>query len=150
MRIELWDGVDLPGTIVELLHRTMQILGMGQHELEVSLGIAAADHGLAFVASDGAGPVGVLIAARDRGIDQAFVRWLIVDEAHRRHGVGTALVGALAATPGITRLSGMVDQTDPTALAFWQGRGWTVPNPRPGRRRQFMHLELPPAVSRAA
>jgi GNAT superfamily N-acetyltransferase len=150
VRIERWTGEDLPEAIVDLLRRTMRILGMGQHELEVSLRIAAADHGLAFVASDDAGPVGVLIAARDREIDHAFVRWLVVDEAHRRRSVGTALVEALAATPGITRLSGMVDQDDPVASNFWRSSGWTVPSPRAGRRRQFMHRDLAPAVSDAA
>jgi GNAT superfamily N-acetyltransferase len=153
MRIERWTGRDLPDPIIELLRGTMRHLRMGQHELEVSLGIAAADHGLAFVAfvaSDDKEPVGVLIAARDREFDAAFIRWLVVDPAARRRGVGSALVDAVAATSGITRLSGMVDQEDPVALAFWSRHGWTTLSPRPGRRRQLMHRDLSSAVQDAA
>ncbi len=150
MRVEQWTEGDLPDAIVGLLCETMRRLDMGQHELEVSLGIASASRGVAFVASDETGPVGVLIAARDREIDAAFVRWLVVDPAARRRGVGSALVDALAATPGITRLSGMVDQTNPVSLAFWRSQGWTTRRPRSGRRRELMRVELGPAVTEAA
>jgi polyhydroxyalkanoate synthase len=80
----------------------------------------------------------------------SFIRWLVVDPAARRRGVGSALVDAVAATSGITRLSGMVDQEDPVALAFWSRHGWTTLSPRPGRRRQLMHRDLTSAVQDAA
>ena len=142
VRIERWTGSELPGAIVGLLRETIEHLGMGEHELETSLGIATSDRGLTFLASDDARPVGVLIAAPDRATGGAFVRWLVVDPANRRRGVGTALVDALAATPGITSLSGMVDRDDPAASSFWLGRGWTVASPRPGRSCQRMGAAL--------
>jgi hypothetical protein len=57
---------------------------------------------------------------------------------------------ALAATPGLEGLTGMVDQEDPAALGFWQDRGWTVRRPRPGRRRLLMSVDLPEGRSEAA
>ena len=142
MRVERWTGSKLPEVLVELLRETIEHLGMGEHELETSLGIATSDRGLTFLASDDARPVGVLIAAPDRATGAAFVRWLVVDPAHRRGGVGTALVDALAETPGITSLSGMVGQEDPAASRFWRGRGWTVASPRPGRSCRRMGAAL--------
>ena len=142
MRVERWTGSKLPEVLVELLRETIEHLGMGEHELETSLGIATSDRGLTFLASDDARPVGVLIAAPDRATGAAFVRWLVVDPNHRRRGVGTALVDALAETPEITSLSGMVDQRDLAASSFWRDRGWTVASPRPGRSYQRMGAAL--------
>jgi len=122
--------------------RTIEHVGLGEHELEASLGIATSDRGLTFLASDDARPVGVLIAAPDRATGAAFIRWLVVDPNHRWCGVGTALVDALAETPEITSLSGMVDQDDQVAARFWLGRGWAVANPRPGRSCQRMGAAL--------
>jgi GNAT superfamily N-acetyltransferase len=142
MRVERLTGSRLPEVMVELLRETIEHVGLGEHELEASLGIATSDRGLTFLASDAARPVGVLIAAPDGATGAAFVRWLAVDPDHRRRGVGTALVDALTATPGITSLSGMVDQDDPAALSFWRDRGWTVASPRPGRSCQRMGAAL--------
>ena len=142
MRVERWTGSKLPEVLVELLRETIEHVGLGEHELEASLGIATSDRGLTFLASDDARPVGVLIAAPDRATGAAFIRWLVVDPNHRRRGVGTALVDALAETPEITSLSGMVDQDDPVASSFWLGRGWTVASPRPGRSCQRMGAAL--------
>jgi GNAT superfamily N-acetyltransferase len=142
MRVERWTGSKLPEVMVELLRETIEHVGLGEHELEASLGIATSDRGLTFLASDDARPVGVLIAAPDRATGAAFIRWLVVDPNHRRRGVGTALADALAETPEITSLSGMVDQDDPVAASFWYDRGWTVASPRPGRSCQRMGAAL--------
>ena len=150
MRVQRWTGSKLPKALVKLLRETIGHLGLGEHELEASLGIATSDRGLTFLASDGAQSVGVLIAAPDRATGAAFVRWLVVDPDHRRRGVGTALVDALTATPGITSLSGMVDQRDLAASSFWRGRGWTVASPRPGRRCQRMGTALTADLPAAA
>ena len=115
-----------------------------------SLDLAASDTSLTFIASDDALPVGVLLALPEPRIRSAFVRWIVVAPDARRRGVATALLDALAATPELEGLTGMVDQEDPAALGFWQDRGWTVRRPRHGRRRLLMSVDLPEVPSEAA
>jgi GNAT superfamily N-acetyltransferase len=142
----------VPEPAVELLRSGVREVGCEDADDEVArtLEVAATSRGLSFVAIDGAEVVGVLFGSLERGGAAAFVRWLVVDPAARRSGVGTALVAALAATPGIERLRGMVDQKDSVASRFWRDLGWTVARPRPGRRRQMMSGDLPGASQAAA
>lgn len=149
MRIERWNGGELPGAVEGVLREALRDLGENDDELAMSLDLAASDSGLTFVASEGGRPVGVLIAAPEPWSRSAFVRWVAVDRDARRSGVGTALVEALAGTPGLNALTGMVDQEDSIALGFWQSRGWSVRRPRPGRRRQLMGVDLPTSLAGA-
>jgi GNAT superfamily N-acetyltransferase len=149
MRIELWDD-GLPDDAVAILRAEIGVRDEPEEELGMTLELAESTSGLAFVARAAIGPVGVLVAEAEPSTRSAFVRWLVVDPAARRSGVGTALVAALAATPGIEWLRGMVDQEDLVASRFWRDVGWTVPRPRPGRRRQMMSSDLPDAPQAAA
>ena len=151
MRVERWSGGNLPETAARVLRDALHELGELDDELSASLDLAASETSLTFIASDdGLRAVGVLIAAPEPRIRSAFVRWLVVAPDARRGGVATALLDALAATPGLEGLTGMVDQEDPTALGFWRDRGWTVRRPRPGRRRLLMSVDLPEVTSEAA
>jgi GNAT superfamily N-acetyltransferase len=147
--VERWVGGELPEPALDILRDGLRELGETEDDLFMTLDHAASERNLTFVASEGGRPVGVLLALPKPRSRSAFVLWLIVTPDARRRGVGTALVDALEATPGIERLDGMVDQEDPTALGFWRGRGWTVSEPRPGRRRQTMAVELAAAAPAA-
>jgi ribosomal protein S18 acetylase RimI-like enzyme len=136
--------------VARVLREALHELGEAAEELSISLDLAASETSLTFIASDDALPVGMLLALPEPRIRSAFVRWLVVAPDARRRGVATALTDALAATPGLDALTGMVDQEDPAALGFWQDRGWTVRRPRPGRRRQLMSVDLPQGRSEAA
>lgn len=142
MLVEPWSAEQLPEAVRDLLRNVLCELGEAEDELAMSLDQSASDTGLTFTASDSGRPVGVLIATPEPWNRAAFVRWIAVAPEARRMGVGTALVEALVATPWLESITGMVDQTDPAALAFWQGQGWSVRKPRPGRRRELMGVEL--------
>jgi GNAT superfamily N-acetyltransferase len=150
VHVERWNGGHLPAEVASVPRKVLRDLGESDDELAMSLDLAASDSGLTFIASDGGRPVGVLIAAPEPRNLSAFVRWIVVAPDARRRGVATALMDALAATPELEGLTGMVDQEDPTALGFWRDRGWTVRRPRPGRRRLLMSVDLPEVRSEAA
>ena len=150
MRVERWNGGEVPEEVVRVLRKALHELHEADDDLSMSLHLAESDAYLAFIASDDALPVGVLLALPEPLIRPAFVRWLVVAPDARRRDVATALMDALAATPELEGLTGMVDQDDPTALGFWQNRGWTVRRPRPGRRRLLMSVDLPQCRSEAA
>ena len=140
----------LPDVAADVLRGAMRELGESGDELAMSLDLAASESGLTFIASDGERPVGVLIAAPEPRTRSAFIRWIAVEPDARRRGVGTALVEAIAGTPRLDALTGMVDQEDPTALGFWKDLGWSVRRPRPGRRRQQMGADLAAGLAEAA
>ena len=150
MRVERWSDGELPAAVAGVLRKVLRELGEGDEELAMSLDLAASESGLAFIASDGERPVGVLIAAPEPWTRSAFIRWIAVEPDARRRRVGTALVEAIAGTPGLDALTGMVDQEDTTALGFWKGLGWSVRRPRPGRRRQLMGLDLAAGLAEVA
>ena len=150
MRVERWCGCELPAAVTGVLRGVLRELGESDDELAMSLNLAASDSGLTFIASHEGRPVAVLIATPEPQTRSAFVRWIAVEPDSRRRGVGTALVEALARTPGLDALNGMVDQEDPTALGFWKDLGWRVRTPRPGRRRQLMNLDLAADLAEAA
>jgi len=150
MRVVQWDERELPERAVEILREELRGRGEPDCELPMTLDVARSEFGLTFVALDSSGPVGILVAEARTCTRSAFVRWLVVSPSHRGRCVGTALVNALAATPGIERLTGMVDQHDSVALGFWRANGWTIQRSRPGRRRQLMGIDPHPALSEAA
>ena len=149
MRIERWNGGELPEAAAGILRDGLRELGETEDEVSTSLDRAASERNLTFIASDGGRPVGVLIALPKPAIRSAFVLWIVVAPDARRRGVGTALVDALESTPGLEGLKGMVDQEDHTALGFWQDRGWAVSGGRPGRRQQ-MEFRLAASAAEAA
>jgi len=138
VRVEQWNSGGLQSGVSDILREALEERGEPDPELSMTLDLAASEFGLTFVGLEGTRPVGVLVAASEPHTSSAFVRWLVVDPAHRGRGVGTALVDALLTTPGIDRLSGMVDHEDPAALAFWTSLGWSTLRLRPGRRRHLM------------
>ena len=150
MRVERWNGGELPAAVAGVLRGVLREIGESDDELAMSLDLAASDSGLTFIASDGGRAVGVLIAAPEPRTRSAFIRWIAVEPDARRRGVGTALVAALAATPGLHALIGMVNQEKTTALEFWKDMGWSVRRPRPGRRRQLMGVDLAASLEEAA
>ena len=137
MRVERWNGGELPEAAADILREGLRELGETEDEVSTSLDRAASERNLTFIASDDGRPVGVLIALPKPAIRSAFVLWVVVAPDARRRGVGRALVDALEATPDLEELDGMVDQEDRTALGFWWDRGWTASGSRPGRRQQM-------------
>jgi GNAT superfamily N-acetyltransferase len=150
MRVVQWDERELPERAVGILREELRGRGEPDHELSMTVDLARSESGLTFVALDSSRPVGILVAGAQARTRSAFVRWLVVRPSDRGRGVGTALVDALASTPGVERLTGMVDQHDPVALGFWRASGWTIQQSRPGRRRQLMGIDSHPALSEAA
>ena len=71
--------------------------------------------------------VGILVGrvSRHRGERAGSITWLAVDPAHRRRGIGAALVRHFAVGRGFLHLWGHVDGEDPVAAGFWAARGWT-------------------------
>ena len=149
MRVERWDGGELPEAAADVLREGLRELGETEDEVSTSLDRAASERNRTFVATDDGRPVGVLIALPKPAVRSAFILWVVVAPEARRRGVGTALVEALEATPGLEGLEGMVDQEDETALGFWRDRGWTVRGTRPGRRQQ-MKFRLAAGTAEAA
>ena len=148
-----WSINQEPDVIAGFLGPRLTELGRKDlpEELEVVNSITTGTRpGICLTTEEGGRLVGVLIAEPCHEPTELFIRWLVVHPALQRQGVGSALVDLLEHTPGITRLTGMVDHTDLVALAFWQSRGWTTWHPHPGRRRQLMHRELGSAVTEAA
>ena len=70
--------------------------------------------------------VGILVGrvSRHRGERAGSITWLAVDPAHRRRGIGAALVRHFAVGRGFLHLRGYVDAEDPVAAGFWEARGW--------------------------
>ena len=142
-------GMALPVSATDLLQRELIERGdLG--ELAATQTLAQSESGLTLICMEDHRALGIVVGELEHPLESVFVRWLVVDPSARCGGVGTALIDALERTPGISRLSGMVDHTDPVALAFWRSRGWTTRWPRPGLRRQLMHRELGWAVTEAA
>lgn len=149
VRVEQWNGAKFPLGAVDILREGLWELLETEDEVFMSLDRATSDRNLTFIASDGEQPIGVLIALPKPRIHSAFVLWIIVAPHARRRGVGTALVDALEATPGLAGLDGMVDQEDSAARGFWRHRGWKVSETRPGPR-QHMEFWLPTGMAEAA
>jgi GNAT superfamily N-acetyltransferase len=84
--------------------------------------------------------VGALFAEVEGDARVAFVRWVAVDPAERRRGVGRCLVEHLEATTPATRVEGMVDLDDSTAVAFWRSHGWKRSRPLPRHIRMGRDL----------
>lgn len=148
-----WSNDKDRDAIAEFLRGILTELGLKDlhEELEVVKAITTGSRpGVCLITEESGQILGVLIADPCHEPTELFIRWLVVHPALQRQGIGSTLVDALERTPGISRLSGMVDHTDRVALAFWRSRGWTTRRPRPGRRRQLMHRELGSAVSDAA
>lgn len=142
MHVERWCDSRLPQAAGDVLREVLHEVGEPAHELAATLDVAASATSLTFLAIAKRRPVGVLIATPQTRLGATFIRWLAVAPNARRSGVGTALVEAIARTPRVWSLTGMVDQEDPAAFGFWRDRGWQVRKPRPGRRRQLMHAKM--------
>lgn len=140
---------DLPAAAA-LLAATLRELGREgiAEEVTSTLEVAAGVRGVPLVAVHGVVLVGALFAELERGGSTAFVRWLVVAPTHRRRGIASALVDALEATAGVTRIHGLVDRTDPAARRFWRSRGWTPTHARP--RRELLGVDVLRGVARAA
>lgn len=134
-----------PEEAAPLLARILEEIGWPDVDDEVADTLTAVRtiRGLTFVAYGDADIVGALFAILEQGGRVASVRWLVVDREHRRRGVGHSLVDALERTPGVERIIGMVDRTDPVARRFWRSRGWTPVHPR--LRREMMGVDVPSA-----
>jgi len=83
--------------------------------------------------------LGTLIAAWD-GWRGSFYR-LAVRSGHRRQGIGLALLRAgeqRLRARGATRISALVDDRDPVAVAFWRAAGYA---PEPHTARFLRHVD---------
>ena len=84
-------------------------------------------------------PLGTLIAAWD-GWRGSFYR-LAVRSGHRRQGIGLALLRAgeqRLRARGAIRISALVDDRDPVAVAFWRAAGYA---PEPHTARFLRHID---------
>ena len=103
--------------------------GVGLSDADSYEGIAGflnRNPGLSFVACDGEQLVGVILCGHDGR--RGYIHHLAVNRNHHRQGVGRLLVGhCLAALEqiGIGKCHIFVFRENETALAFWQGTGWT-------------------------
>ncbi len=139
--------------VAQLVERTLLEVGWsdvaGEAQAVREL-LAEPERGLGMVAEVNGGIIGVVVAEWWNGRPVMFVRWLVVESSFRRQRVGSALIDALEAAPGLQRMSGMVDQEASAAIGFWRRRGWTMQKPRPERRRQLMGIDLAADLSEAA
>jgi GNAT superfamily N-acetyltransferase len=113
-----------------------------EREVTSTLALTGSGRGLTLAATDAAQghrTLGVLFVALEEDRTVAFVRWLVVAPDQRRSGIGSALMDALERTPGIARVRGVVDRSDPVARRFWHSRGWRA---RPRPRRVLMDLDV--------
>lgn len=82
--------------------------------------------GLSFVAEDGAGIFGSIMAGHDG--KRGYIQHLAVDESQRKHGVATTLVelclDALK-VQGIEKSHVHVLKANQAGRAYWSARGWT-------------------------
>lgn len=69
------------------------------------------------------GLVGI-VTGRGSATGTAFIRWVAVEPAARRRGIGSALVARFAEAVQRPAIQGMVNVDDPVAEAFWTSRGW--------------------------
>jgi ribosomal protein S18 acetylase RimI-like enzyme len=102
------------------------------------LRLLAADEDALLIATDGS-VVGSLIAAWD-GWRASFYR-LAVHRDRRRQAIATALLRAgerRLGARGAVRLTAIVVEDDPTAMAFWNAVGYRH---QPGRARFVRHIE---------
>lgn len=69
--------------------------------------------------------VGILVGRISRYRDEpaGSITWVAVDPAHRRRGIGAALVRHFAVGRGFRHLRGYVDAQDPVATGFWSAGG---------------------------
>lgn len=115
-------------------------------EVATTLEEAGLSSASTWLASTEAGePVGALFASAQREGSQYFIRWIVVDPAHRRCGIGDRLVDELERTTTAKRLIGMVDLDDPVASSFWRSRGFVAIRGSSGRIT--MGRELPSDVA---
>jgi len=81
--------------------------------------------GISFVATDGGQTVGAVLAGHDGR--RGFLYHLAVDAAHRRRGIGQALVrkaGRALRDAGIPKCHVMVFRNNPSGAAFWNHLAW--------------------------
>lgn len=70
---------------------------------------------------------GQVVISTAEGGPAVLVEDMVVDPAHRRRGVGRALIKAMtrwAEEQGATRLQLLADRNNPPALAFYERIGW--------------------------
>ena len=95
------------------------------------LGLLERDPEALILAESGGEVVGTLIVGWD-GWRAGFYR-LVVDPAHRRHGLATALVRAGEArfrALGARRLNAIAESHKPAAMAFWASAGYELQTSR--------------------
>lgn len=88
---------------------------------------ASVGDGLMWVAEADGGVIGAIFAGYD-GV-RGWLYHLAVDEAHRRGGVGTALVDAAVAelaARGCPKVNLQIRETNTGVIAFYESLGWSV------------------------
>ncbi len=151
--VRSWSAEQDKASVTRLVGQTLLEIGWADVADEVQAVLellAEPGRGLGKVAEVNGSIVGVAIAERRTGHPVLFVRWLVVEKNFRRQRVGTALIDALEAVPGLRRVSGVVDKEAPAAIGFWTCRGWAMEESRPERRRQSMGVDLAAGLSEAA
>lgn len=103
--------------------------GMGLRSLDDSReGISAflrRNPDTSFVALEGGRIVGAILCGNDGR--RGYIYHTVVQSVHRKHGIGTALIGAAVDAlqkEGITRVCLNVMKTNEVGKAFWTNRGW--------------------------
>ena len=94
-----------------------------------------------FVATAGGGLAGVILAGQDGR--RGYIYHMAVAEAHRRRGVGTALLDRCLDAlrkEGINKVALLVFKDNEAGNAFWERQGCTVREDVAYRNRELTHL----------